>query len=229
MRDTSEPALLLVFYAGVVASLGPCTLIRLPVVLAYAAGSGHAKKRAILLILLFVLGLVLSYVLVGILAATRGGLVSPLIHTNKFLFWSLGMLLLAAGVLCSGLVSHRWLPERWRRLTDALDRVGSPGVILLGVLFGLIMMPACPGCGAGLFAVAGSVAARHVPALGLPLFLSFALGQVLPVLAAGLLVALIRQRALKRLRNHMCSIEQRLQLLAGNVLIVLGIYLIVVG
>ena len=71
--------------------------------------------------------------------------------------------------------------------------------------------------------------AKNLSLYGLALFVSFALGQGLPLLAVGVLASLLKPDLIKRLRTRMCSIEQRMQLLAGNTLMVLGIYFIVVG
>jgi len=43
------------------------------------------------------------------------------------------------------------------------------------------------------------------------------------------LTGLVKSDVVGRMRTHVGSIEQRIQLITGNVLMVLGVYLIIVG
>jgi cytochrome c biogenesis protein CcdA len=222
-------ALTLVFWIGAVASLSSCTVIRLPVVLGYVAGSGDSRRRSLLLTCLFAAGLVVSYMLIGATAAFAGGVVHGLLHTSKFLFWTLGTGLFIVGVLVSGLVGAGRLPQRWQHIGERLGKARPAGAIVLGLLLGLVMMPACPLCGAGLLVLATLVVAKNLSLYGLALFFSFALGQSVPLLAVGVLATLVKPDLVKRIRTRLCSAEQRVQLLAGNLLMVAGIYFVVVG
>jgi cytochrome c biogenesis protein CcdA len=80
-----------------------------------------------------------------------------------------------------------------------------------------------------LLILTGVVVSQNLSTYGLFVFASFGLGQSLPVLAVGVLTGLVKPDLVKRLRHRMCSIEQRMQLIAGNVLMILGIYFMVVG
>jgi cytochrome c biogenesis protein CcdA len=222
--------LFVVFWIGAVASLSSCAIVRLPVLMGYVAGSGVSKARALVLTALFTLGLVLAYVLLGAVTAFTGGVIHSVVEINKYIFWFLGVVLFAMGLLVSGLVSVRFLPKACRRIADGLSSVSFAGAFLFGGLFGLMMMPACPCCGAGLLVLSGIVVAKHMSwSYSLAVFASFALGQSFPVFAIGVLTSLIKPDLVRKLRTHMCSIEQRVQLVAGNVLMVLGIYFVVVG
>jgi cytochrome c biogenesis protein CcdA len=222
-------ALFIIFWIGVVASLSSCTAVRLPIVLGYVAASGGSRRRSLFLTCLFLLGLVISYVLIGTAVAFVGGMVHQLLSNSKVIFWVSGGLLLIAGALLSGLISPNLLPSRWRQITTRLDRVRTAGAFAFGLLFGLLTMPACPLCGAGLVVLAGIVAAKHLSLYGLAMFVSFGLGQGLPILAVGVLTTVVEPELINRLRTYLCSTEQHVQLLCGNLLMVLGIYFIVVG
>jgi cytochrome c biogenesis protein CcdA len=219
----------LVFWGGAVASLSPCLAVRLPVLLGYVAGSSESKKRALLLTALFGLGMVLSSVVLGTLAASTGNFANGFLHVNKFFFWVFGTALVIAGVVVCGLVGPRLLPQQWRPVAERLSQAGLVGAVLLGLLAGLTVIPACPACGAGLVVLGTVVAAKNLSTYGIVLFISFALGQALPLLAVGVLTAVCKPNLIRRLRKRMCSVEQRLQLLTGNLLMVLGIYYLVVG
>lgn len=217
------------FWIGAGSSLGWCTAIRLPIVIGYVAGSDLPKKRAIVLTCLFAVGMIVSYILLGTVVVMAGGAAEGLLQINKYVFWILGLLLIVAGILLSGLLSVHSLSERWPGLSARLQKAALPGAVLLGALCGLMIVPGCPSCGAGLLTLAGIIVAEKLSVYGLLLFTSFALGQSLPVLGVGVLTAMIKRDMIHRARTRICSLEERIQLIAGNVLMILGFYLIVVG
>ncbi len=229
LTESPVSALLVIFWIGAVTSLSSCTAIRLPVVLGYVGASVHSRKRSLLLTALFLLGLVISYVLIGAAAAFMGGMVHQLLNTSKVIFWVCGVLLFVGGALISGLISPNLLSGRWRRMAVRLERARGVGALAFGFLFGLLTMPACPLCGAGLIVLAGIVAAKGLTPYGLAIFASFALGQGLPLAATGVLTTILKPGLMNWLRTRLCSVEQYTQLLCGNLLMVLGIYFVVVG
>lgn len=225
--QSSEATLLTAFMAGTAVSLSLCAVVRLPIVLAYVAGAAQSKWRGVVLSVLFALGLIAGTVLLGkMTAATDGGL-RGILSMNKYLFWALGTALFVAGVLFSGLVNPRLLPERWQRVAERLARTGSPGAFLLGSAFGLLQTPTCPNCGTAIQTL--SEAARGSASGGSALFMAFAAGQSVLMLAVGVLFSLAMPRLLLALRTRMCSVEQRIQLLAGNMLMILGVYFVIVS
>ena len=229
LSESPAWALLVVFWVGAMTSLTTCMLVRLPVVVAGVAGSGSSKKRGLLLTVLFCVGLVFSYMALGAITAFAGGVIHKILIVNKYLFWFLGIVLLAAGVWVSGLLSLRPMSDQSERIKNRLLKAGPIGAFLLGIFFGLLVMPACPCCGGGLLVLAGIVVAKNLSYYALLMFASFGLGQCLPVLALGVLTSIFKSGLIRRLRTQLCSIEERIQLVAGNVLIVLGVYMVVVG
>jgi len=227
--ESSVWALLGVFWLGAMTSLSLCMAIRLPVVIGYVGGAGACKRRGVVLACLFAAGLVVSYVLVGALIMRGGGVAARLLGLNKYFFWFLGGLLIVVGLFVSGLLNAKLVPEKWRNLGPKLRKASLAGAGLLGLVFGLLVVPACPCCGAGLPVLAGTAVAKGLSVYGLLLFLSFGLGQSLPVLAVGVLTAVVKPNVIGRARARICSLEERMRLFAGNVLVVVGIYLIVVG
>lgn len=226
----APPTLFAVFWIGALASLSSCMILRLPVVVGYVGGSGTSKARALILTMLFTLGLASVYVALGVVTAFAGSTIHQIVQFNKYIYWLLGGILLISGLLVSGLLSVRVLPKGCRFITAGLASPSYPGAFLFGTLFGMLMMPACPSCGAGLLVLAGVVVAKHmVWSQAVAIFLTFALGQSLPVFALGVLTSLLTPDLVRKMRTRMCSIEQHVQLVAGNVLIVLGIYFIVIG
>ena len=67
LTNTPVIAIFIVFWAGAIASMSSCTLVRIPVVSGYIAGASRSKKKAILLALSFTIGLIVSYTILGVL------------------------------------------------------------------------------------------------------------------------------------------------------------------
>jgi cytochrome c biogenesis protein CcdA len=224
----SEMTLAVAIWMGVLASFNICAVVRLPVLAAYVAGAGTSRKHALFLAGLLALGLAGGTWLLGLTAAPVADGVHKTLQVSKSSFWILGLGLIATGVLISGLVNPQLVPETWRRVGQRLAQANVPGALLLGLVLGLLQTPACPTCRAQLLAVVE--AAPRGLSLSAPLLLvGFAAGQGLVALGIGMMVGLLKPKLLAWLRTRMCSIEQRVQLLTGNMLVVLGVYFVIVG
>lgn len=223
-----EATLSTALVAGTAASLSLCAIVRLPIVLAYVAGVAGSRRHGIILSILFLSGLIAGTVLLGHTAGAANEGLRDILHMNEYLCWVLGIGLFVTGVLLSGLINPHLLPARCQEAARRLARTGSPGAFLLGCAFGLLQTPACPSCGSAIQTLVHAASGGSaVP--GFLLYAGFAAGQGLAMLAVGLLTSLAMPGLLRTLRTRMCSIEQRIQLLAGNVLMVLGIYFVIVS
>jgi len=214
---------------GVLASSNVCAVVRLPILAAYVAGCGASRKHALVLAVLLALGLVGGTVLLGLTATPTADGVHKTLQVSKQAFWVLGFCLVVMGVLTSGLVNPELLPQKWRATSMRLVKADWPGAVLLGVVLGLLQTPACPMCRTELLSVVEAIPVRGLSLSGPILVIGFAAGQSLLALAVGVLIGLLKPNVLLWLRTRMCSIEQRMQLLTGNMLVILGIYFVVVG
>lgn len=226
--QSGDVTLSAVFMAGTAVSVSLCAIVRLPIVLAYVAGAAGSKRHGVVLSVLFTLGLIAGTIVLGMTATPADEGLNQILHMNKCLFWVLGIGLFITGVLLSGLINPHLLPARWQQMARGLGKAGTPVAFLLGSAFGLLQTPACPNCGTAIRAL--MEAAAGSPQLnGLTLFAGFAAGQGLMMLAVGVLTSLAMPDLLLNLRGRMCSIGQRVQLLSGNVLMVLGIYFVIIS
>ncbi len=225
----AEMTLPVAIWLGVLASFNICAVVRLPVLAAYVAGAGTSRKHAAILAGLFALGLAGGTWLLGQAATPMADGVHKTLQVNKYSFWILGSSLIATGVLVSGLLNSPLAPEKWRRVGQWLARANVPGALLLGLMFGLLQTPACPTCRAQLLAVMDAAPSQSLFPGGSPLLVDFAVGQGLAALGIGLVVALLKPTLFAWLRTRMCSVEQWMQWLTGNMLVVLGIYFVIVG
>lgn len=228
VNDAPFLAIFLVFWIGVLASLSSCTIVRVPVVLSYVAGAADSKRRAVFVTVLFVAGLVVSYTALGIFFGLMGSLAFAFIQINKYIFWMLGALLLISGLFVAGLVNIRFFHPTLE-IKNSLRRLRYIGPFVFGIFFALLEMPTCPCCGSVLLAIAALVVTQDLSAYAVLIFFSFALGQSFPVLAVVLLTSLLKSDLIVYLAPRIHRLEERIELLAGNVLIALGIYFLFVG
>jgi hypothetical protein len=221
---SQEAALVTALVVGMAASVSLCAAVRLPIVLAYILGVADSRRHGMALTGLFALGLIAGTVLLGTTVAPAEDGLGRVMYVSKHLFWVLGVALFLIGVLLSGMINPHLLSGKSQALARRLVNAGLPGAFLLGGGLALLQMPICSRCGSALMTLADGAGGN-----GFILFTVFAAGQSLTVLVIGGLTSLIRPDLILRLRPWMCSIEQHVQLLAGNILMVLGLYFVIVG
>ncbi len=228
LADAPVLAVFIVFWAGAFASLSSCTIVRVPIVLSYVTGAADSKKKAILATMLFVVGLVASYTLLGVLLGLVGSLAFAFVQLNKYVFWWMGTLLFIAGLFVAGLLKARHLPDRLQ-IKQNFRHVTYVGAFIFGLFFALIEMPACPSCGGILLLIAGIVVTQDLSPYAVLIFVSFALGQSFPVLAVALSTSLVKGDLLVSLAPKIHRLEQRVRLVAGNVLMTMGFYFFIIA
>jgi cytochrome c-type biogenesis protein len=208
-----------IFSAGLLTFLSPCVLPLVPVYLASLAGgdvrglAGLARAQLFLRALLFSLGFVAVFALMGAGASGLGRVLS----THKLAFQTVGgILILLFGFKFLGLIQIPWL-DRVLRMDDRRlnTRMGSFGAILMGVVFGAAWTPCVgPVLGSVLTFTASSTTS---PATGAFTLAVYGAGMALPLL----LIAPFSEaglRALKKMRRGLPVVER-----------VLGVLLLVVA
>lgn len=175
LRQTVEQsryaAVGIAFLAGLFFSVNPVAIAAIPVSLAYVTRA-RERPTALRFGTMFVMGLVVTHVLLGVMAALGGKWVELLLGR----YWGvvLGPLLIAMGLLWTG-----WIKLPLPALSFRAKRVtGSWGAFALGVPFSVAI---CPVCTPALLALLGVVAALGSPVLGATILLAFALGRAIPI------------------------------------------------
>ena len=75
IQATSLLAYTLVFFGGLLTSLGPCNIATIPLIIGFVGGSREiTRSRSFTLSLAFALGLAITFMLLGVAAALIGGL-----------------------------------------------------------------------------------------------------------------------------------------------------------
>jgi cytochrome c-type biogenesis protein len=222
MTGASTIGLLAAFAAGAVSFLSPCVLPLVPGYISYLAG--HAARNpatalppkfaALGLGLCFVLGFSIIFVLFGAGASALGQWLLSYRYELNILG---GALVIAFGLLTVGLLHPGWLLRDVRLHLDIPG--GRPlGAGLLGIAFAFGWTPCIgPILGAILTMSAGTASLWR----GMTLLTVYAAGLGLPFLASALFTeALVRRiRAIGRLGRS-------LQMLAGGVMVAMGVAMI---
>lgn len=216
-------------WMGILASLHMCAVVRLPILAAYMIGTGASRKRMLVWAALLTVGLIGGTVILGMTAMPLADGVHRTLQVSKYLFWVLGACLIAVGIPLSGLIDPQLVPQRCRKIWERMVRADVLATLLLGLVLGLLQTPACPTCRAELLAVIGAVPVQGSSGESLVLLAGFAVGQGLIAWCVAALAGLLGPSLLAWLKTRMCSAESRARFLAGNMLVVLGIYFVIVG
>ncbi|OGC03360.1 hypothetical protein A2276_00365 [candidate division WOR-1 bacterium RIFOXYA12_FULL_43_27] len=207
---------LAVFFAGIAASLSPCVLTTYPLIISYVGGYSEGdSKRAFSMSLFFVIGLSITYSILGTVAALSGKLIGDI---GPFWKYFLSAILIVMGLDLLQII-HLKLPG-FRGLP--IKQKGIPGALFLGMIFGLT----ASACSTPILGVVLTyVASRQNVAYGSLLLFVYALGSSLIVLAVGASTG-FAQANLKIKRFEKISVL--LPKIAGIAFILLGIWYAVV-
>jgi cytochrome c-type biogenesis protein len=218
-------AIFIVFWAGFIASLSSCTIIRIPIVFGYVSGaSSKNKRRSFLLSFCLALGLITSYTFLGIALILLKNLAFSLILISRYLYIFLGVVLLVLGIFYAGLIKIGKTHHAHCETNTRLEKRSFIGSFLFGVMFAFLEMPACPCCASVLFVIASIVGFWDSWIYSFIIFLSFAIGQSMPILLIGSFTGLVKVLAPKIAR-----VEEYIPLVAGSVLIAIALFFFIVA
>lgn len=210
IQGTGYAAAGLAFLVGVLFSFNPVALASIPVSLAYVTRA-REKRTAVAFGAMFILGLVLTHVVLGVIAGSGGQWVQGLLGRQWGLV--LGPLLILLGAYWAGWIRVP-LPAFGFKAKRA---TGLWGAFALGVPFALAV---CPGCTPALVVMLGVVAGMASPLLGAVMLLAFALGRAVPIAAGALAIGSLESKP--SLAKYLRLIDK----LGGVVLIVMGLYML---
>jgi cytochrome c-type biogenesis protein len=198
------------FLAGLLFSLNPVAVAAIPVSLAYVTRA-REKRTAVLFGAMFILGLIATHVLLGLVAGFGGRWIEGLLGR----YWGLvlGPLLVLLGLLWPGWIKLP-LPAASFRAKRA---TGMWGAFALGVPFSVAI---CPVCTPALVVLIGAVAGIGSPLLGVVVLLAFALGRSIPIALGAWAIGWLE--GLKPLASY----QHRFEILGGIALIASGLYML---
>ena len=217
VQHSPHLAVLAVFVGGVLTASNPCVLAMIPLMMSFVAGQTDLKVgplRAFLYSLLFVAGLAVTFMVLGVAAALAGSLYGDVSKVWSFVVAAvcLVMGLHLMGVLRFTIPVPVSVQPRTR---------GVVGAFIMGLLFGVVSAP----CAAPILVVlltylAGSGSSV---AYGAFLLLVYALGHSVLILVAGTSMGIARKLIESRKVTRATAIMRRG---AGGVIILVGAFFI---
>lgn len=204
-------ALPLIFIAGVVTSFSPCILSMIPVLVGYVGGySNTSRLKGFSMSLLFVLGLGVTFAILGITAASFGRVFGQ-IGSHWYLIMAAVAILMGLqllGVLNINLPGLKTMPIKTK---------GILGSFFMGLFFGLVASP----CATPVLAVILTYLASKGDLVfgGLMLF-TYGLGHGTPLLVAGTFTGAVKN--LRQFQKYSSYVTH----VSAGILILLGAYLL---
>jgi len=176
----SEKGLLLtfiiIFFIGLTLNLTPCVYPLIPITISFFGGTGVSRGKIFWSALAYVLGIAITYSILGVIAASTGSLFGKLL-TNPLVLIGIASLLVALSLSMFGVYEFR-LP------TGLMTAAGKSKSVILGSLFmGLTLgIVAAPCVGPFVIGLLTYVAQLQDVVLGFWMFFVLALGLGLPYL-----------------------------------------------
>ena len=160
---------LLVFLGGLALNLTPCVYPMIPITISYFGGQAQGKKGSIFLhSLLYVIGMAVTYSILGVVAAMTGGLFGAALQYPPVLIGiALVMVLLALSMFD---VYEFRMPAFLNRLAGGSQK-GFGGTFLMGLTVGIVAAPCIGPFVLGLLTYVGNKGQRSPGIFALSLFL----------------------------------------------------------
>ena len=205
-------AYILVFFGGVVTSIGPCNMTMIPLVVAFVGGQkGITRVRSLALSSAFALGLAITLMVMGVFASVVGGLIGA---TGGTWYYVMAAVCILMGLQLSGVISLP-LPDWGAGMRDKVKRRGLWGALLLGLVSGFV----ASGCATpALAAILTLVMSKGAIAYGASLLLVYGLGRGVPVVLVGTFTGWLK--GMPRLMQLTSQVER----LSGALMIMIGLY-----
>jgi cytochrome c-type biogenesis protein len=204
------------FLGGIISSASPCVLAMIPLIIGFVGGYAEgSQKKAVQYSLMFILGLTITFTVLGIIAGVLGRLFG-----DVGTFWNyilppvailLGLYLLFHNKLNLNIgLSQRFIPKKKALL----------GAFLIGLFFGIIASP-CATPVLGLVLTYAATKEDIVYSGGL--LLAYALGHWVLVFGAGISTGFAQKVIASKGISNFSDYSKKA---AGVILIGVGIYLV---
>jgi len=206
-----------VFLGGVLSSSSPCVLATIPLVIGYVGGYSEGNRRkALQYSLVFILGLALTFTILGAIASLIGGLFGAISRTWYFI---IGGVAIAIGLHLIGIYSLN-IPTP---VNLQPKRRGVIGAFFLGALFGVVSSP----CATPVLAlILAFVASKGEVVYGTSLLFVYAIGHCALIFLAGTAAGFVESFVQSR---GITNITEWGKKIGGSIVVLVGVYLIYIG
>lgn len=213
IQNNHSLAFLAVFVGGLISAASPCVLAAIPLIIGYVGGySGGDKKKAAIYSLVFILGLSITFTILGAAASAMGQFLS---FAGRWLYIGLAVIAVTIGLQLMGLISF---PLPFQKTRQVKSR-GLWGAFLLGLLTGTVSPP----CATPVLAVILAYVSTQGDILyGSSLLFAYAVGHCALIFIAGLSIGLTESIvSSKGIKNFSFYSKQ----FSGALLVAVGLYL----
>jgi cytochrome c biogenesis protein CcdA len=215
--DFSNPliAYASVFAAGLIAAFSPCVLVTIPMVISYVGGYAEGDiKKSFSFSLAFVVGLSITFTILGAIASLMGTLLGDV---GGFWKYVLAVVAIIMGLQMMGVLNFQ-IPTPKMVKTE---QTGLIGAFLLGMLFGVASSP----CATPVLAVILTfVASKQNILYGTSLLFVYALAHTVLIFAVGVSTGLAEFFLKSQRLSNFSVYTHRI---SGIVFVLIGIYLLV--
>ena len=213
VQNKHNMAFLAVFIGGLISAASPCVLAGIPLIIGYVGGySEGSRKKAALYSLVFILGLSITFTLLGAAASMMGGLLG---FMGRWLYVALAVIALVMGLQLMGLIT---IPLPFEK-TRTVKSTGLLGAFLLGLLTGTVSSP----CATPVLAVILAYVSTQGDILyGGSLLFVYAIGHCALIFIAGLSIGLTESIVSS---NGVRNFSLYLKRFSGFLLSIAGLYI----
>jgi cytochrome c-type biogenesis protein len=215
IQSNHSLAFLAVFTGGLISAASPCVLAAIPLIIGYVGGYSEGdKKKAAIYSFVFILGLSITFTVLGAAASVMGQFLS---FAGQWLYIGLAVIAVAMGLQLMGVIS---IPLPFQKTRQVKSR-GLWGAFLLGILTGTVSSP----CATPVLAVIlAYVSTQGDIMYGGSLLFAYAVGHCALIFIAGLSVGLTESIVSSKGIKNFSLYTRRL---SGAVLVAAGLYVAV--
>ncbi len=213
VQNNHSLAYLAVFAGGLISAASPCVLAAIPLIIGYVGGYSEGnKKKAAFYSLVFILGLSLTFTLLGAAASVMGGFFG---FMGRWLYVGLAVIAVIMGLHLMGVLS---VPLPFQKTRQIKSR-GLWGAFLLGLLTGTVSSP----CATPVLAVILAYVSTQGDMLyGGSLLFAYAVGHCALIFVAGLSVGLTESIVSSKGVKNFSLYSKRF---SGALLTIAGLYI----
>lgn len=209
-------ALITAFLAGIVSSFSPCVLSTIPLIVGYVGGYAKKdKKLAYWYSLIFCLGIIITFTLLGVASALLGRLFTG---AGRWWYIILGIIMLIVGLQLIGVIE---IGNNSCKVPN--KRKGIAGAFFLGILGGVLSSPCSTPI---LAAILAYVASKGNILLGVLMLMLYSIGHCILIFMAGTSIGLVEEISSSR---KTIFIGKILKIILAIVIFVAGFYLLYLG
>jgi thiol:disulfide interchange protein DsbD len=207
--------LIIVFIGGLALNLTPCVYPLIPITIGFFGGQSEGStKRLVMMGILFVLGLAVTYSVIGVITSLTGAMFGALLQ-NPVIILLVAAILIALSLSMFGVYQFK-LPDKWVAKAGGA-KGGYYGAFFMGLTLGIV---AAPCIGPFVLGLVTYVATKQDPVFGFVMFFVLALGLGTPYLFLAIFSGKIKN--LPRAGEWMMGVEH----IFGLILVGMAIYFI---